>query len=146
MRRVVRRINPWLMPTQACLQRTAHQGRAPLAGFTLRVGRTHLGNQPPVHLNHPGAPRRASFAKISEPLEVPGLLDLQLDSFEWLQGSPEWRAKALARASRTPRAGFEDILHELSPIEDFSGSMSLSFSDPHFDEAKASVEECRTRT
>ena len=45
----------------------------------------------------PGAPHRASFAKISEPLEVPGLLDLQLDSFEWLVGSPEWRAKAIAR-------------------------------------------------
>ncbi len=93
----------------------------------------------------PGAPRRASFAKISEPLEVPGLLDLQLDSFEWLQGSPEWRAKALARGVENPTGGLEDILHELSPIEDFSGSMSLSFSDPHFDEAKASVEECKDK-
>ena len=93
----------------------------------------------------PGAPHRASFAKISEPLEVPGLLDLQLDSFEWLQGSPEWRAKALARGVENPTGGLEDILHELSPIEDFSGSMSLSFSDPHFDEAKASVEECKDK-
>lgn len=93
----------------------------------------------------PGAPHRASFAKISEPLEVPGLLDLQLDSFEWLQGSPEWRAKALARGVENPTGGLEGILHELSPIEDFSGSMSLSFSDPHFDEAKASVEECKDK-
>ena len=44
-----------------------------------------------------------------------------------------------------PTGGLEDILHELSPIEDFSGSMSLSFSDPHFDEAKASVEECKDK-
>ncbi|WP_124710438.1 DNA-directed RNA polymerase subunit beta [Gordonia insulae] len=93
----------------------------------------------------PGAPRRASFAKISEPLEVPGLLDLQLDSFEWLVGSPEWRAKAIARGDDNPTGGLEDILHELSPIEDFSGSMSLSFSDPHFDEVKASVEECKDK-
>jgi DNA-directed RNA polymerase subunit beta len=93
----------------------------------------------------PGAPHRASFAKISEPLEVPGLLDLQLDSFEWLVGSPEWRAKALTRGVENPTGGLEDILHELSPIEDFSGSMSLSFSDPHFDEVKASVDECKDK-
>ncbi|MGV9712182.1 DNA-directed RNA polymerase subunit beta [Gordonia sp. NPDC003424] len=93
----------------------------------------------------PGAPKRASFAKISEPLEVPGLLDLQLDSFEWLVGSPEWRAKAIARGDDNPTGGLEDILHELSPIEDFSGSMSLSFSEPHFDEVKASVEECKDK-
>ena len=93
----------------------------------------------------PGAPHRASFAKISEPLEVPGLLDLQLDSFEWLVGSPEWRAKAIARGDENPTGGLEDILHELSPIEDFSGSMSLSFSEPHFDEVKASVEECKDK-
>ncbi|MBD0863995.1 DNA-directed RNA polymerase subunit beta [Gordonia sp. zg691] len=93
----------------------------------------------------PGAPHRASFAKISEPLEVPGLLDLQLDSFEWLVGSPEWRAKAIARGDDNPTGGLEDILHELSPIEDFSGSMSLSFSEPHFDEVKASVEECKDK-
>ncbi|MDL9936012.1 DNA-directed RNA polymerase subunit beta [Gordonia sp. ABSL1-1] len=93
----------------------------------------------------PGAPHRASFAKISEPLEVPGLLDLQLDSFEWLVGSPEWRAKAIARGEESPTGGLEDILHELSPIEDFSGSMSLSFTDPHFDEVKASVEECKDK-
>ncbi|MGC4961756.1 DNA-directed RNA polymerase subunit beta [Gordonia sp. DT218] len=93
----------------------------------------------------PGAPKRASFAKISEPLEVPGLLDLQLDSFEWLVGTPEWRAKAIARGDDNPTGGLEDILHELSPIEDFSGSMSLSFTDPHFDEVKASVEECKDK-
>jgi len=32
----------------------------------------------------PGAPNRVSFAKLREPLEVPGLLDVQTDSFEWL--------------------------------------------------------------
>src|SRR4029079_7918245 len=39
----------------------------------------------------------------------------------------------------------EEILTEISPIEDFSGSMSLSFSDPRFDEVKASVEECKDK-
>ncbi|MGB3301208.1 DNA-directed RNA polymerase subunit beta [Gordonia sp. (in: high G+C Gram-positive bacteria)] len=93
----------------------------------------------------PGAPQRASFAKIDEPLEVPGLLDLQLDSFEWLVGTPEWRAKAIARGEENPVGGLEEVLRELSPIEDFSSSMSLSFSDPHFDEVKASIEECKDK-
>ena len=93
----------------------------------------------------PGAPRRASFAKLSEPLEVPGLLDVQLESFEWLVGSAEWRERAASRGDANPTGGLEDILTELSPIEDFSGSMSLSFSDPRFDEVKASVEECKDK-
>ncbi|EID16780.1 DNA-directed RNA polymerase subunit beta [Mycolicibacterium phlei RIVM601174] len=37
------------------------------------------------------------------------------------------------------------MLAELSPIEDFSGSMSLSFSAPRFDEVKAPVEECKDK-
>ena len=93
----------------------------------------------------PGAPRRVSFAKIKEPLEVPDLLDLQTDSFEWLIGSPVWRERAASRGDNATSGGLEDILTELSPIEDFSGSMSLSFSDPRFDEVKASVEECKDK-
>ncbi len=93
----------------------------------------------------PGAPRRVSFAKINEPLEVPDLLDLQTDSFEWLIGAPAWRERAASRGDNATSGGLEDILTELSPIEDFSGSMSLSFSDPRFDEVKASVEECKDK-
>ncbi|MEV0948108.1 DNA-directed RNA polymerase subunit beta [Rhodococcus sp. NPDC049939] len=93
----------------------------------------------------PGAPKRVSFAKIREPLEVPGLLDVQTDSFEWLIGAQSWRERAEARGDNTVTGGLEDILAELSPIEDFSGSMSLSFSDPRFDEVKASVDECKDK-
>src|SRR5207248_9538312 len=45
----------------------------------------------------------------------------------------------------TPVGGLEEVLNEISPIEDFSGSMSLSFSDPRFDEVKASIEECKDK-
>ncbi|MGZ8745974.1 MAG: DNA-directed RNA polymerase subunit beta, partial [Mycobacterium sp.] len=94
----------------------------------------------------PGAPNRISFAKLREPLEVPGLLDVQTDSFEWLIGSDRWRAKALDRGDVVnPVGGLEEVLTELSPIEDFSGSMSLSFSDPRFDEVKAPVDECKDK-
>ena len=81
----------------------------------------------------PGAPNRVSFAKLREPLEVPGLLEVQTESFQWLVGAEEWREKAKARGDVNPVGGLEEVLTELSPIEDFSGSMSLSFSDPRFD-------------
>jgi DNA-directed RNA polymerase subunit beta len=93
----------------------------------------------------PGAPNRVSFAKLREPLEVPGLLDVQTESFEWLIGSEAWRAKAKERGDVNPVGGLEEVLTELSPIEDFSGSMSLSFSDPRFDEVKAPVDECKDK-
>src|SRR6201991_2734838 len=93
----------------------------------------------------PGAPDRVSFAKLREPLEVPGLLDVQTDSFEWLIGSPRWREIASGRGDVNPVGGLEEVLYELSPIEDFSGSMSLSFSDPRFDEVNAPVDECKDK-
>jgi len=90
----------------------------------------------------PGAPPRVSFAKIREPLEVPNLLALQVDSFDWLVGNGRWRERA---TDAVTTGGLEEILNEISPIEDFSGSMSLSFSNPRFEDVKASVEECKDK-
>ncbi|MDA3658591.1 DNA-directed RNA polymerase subunit beta [Mycobacterium xenopi] len=103
------------------------------------------GTQISSYNSVPGAPNRISFAKLREPLEVPGLLDVQIDSFDWLIGSPRWREAAIARGEANPVGGLEEVLEELSPIEDFSGSMSLSFSDPRFDEVKAPVDECKDK-
>ena len=93
----------------------------------------------------PGAPARVSFAKIHEPLEVPDLLDLQIQSFEWLVGNPAWFQRRIDAGDEAPIGGLDEVLAEISPIEDFSGSMSLSFSDPRFDEVKAPVEECKDK-
>nr|WP_328841106.1 DNA-directed RNA polymerase subunit beta [Nakamurella leprariae] len=82
-----------------------------------------------------------SFAKLREPLEVPNLLALQTESFDWLVGGPAWRN----RQSEPTPSGLDEILDEISPIEDFSGDLSLSFSDPRFDEVKATEEECRDK-
>ena len=76
---------------------------------------------------------------------MPGLLDVQTESFEWLIGSDRWRQIAAARGDVNPVGGLEEVLAELSPIEDFSGSRSLSFSDPRFDEVKAPVDECKDK-
>jgi DNA-directed RNA polymerase subunit beta len=70
---------------------------------------------------------------------------VQTESFQWLVGAEEWREKAKARGDVNPVGGLEEVLTELSPIEDFSGSMSLSFSDPRFDEVKAPVDECKDK-
>jgi DNA-directed RNA polymerase subunit beta len=96
------------------------------------------------------APRRVSFAKIREPLEVPNLLSLQLESIDWLLGNEAWRAR-LADAEKSHRgevpkqSGLEEIFEEISPIEDFQGSMSLSFRDHRFEPPKYTIAECKER-
>lgn len=89
------------------------------------------------------APRRVSFGRITEHLEVPNLLAIQTESFDWLVGNEAWQG----RSADDPhaRSGLAEILDEISPIEDFSGTMSLSFSAPRFDEVKASIEECKEK-
>jgi DNA-directed RNA polymerase subunit beta len=93
---------------------------------------------------------RLSFAKIREPLEVPDLLALQTESFDWLLGNERWQArvaeaKAAGRSDVPDRSGLEEIFEEISPIEDFSGSMSLSFRDHRFEDIKYSIEDCKER-
>ena len=94
------------------------------------------------------ASRRVSFAKIREPLDVPDLLALQTESFDWLLGNERWRervAQAQTAGEVPDTSGLEDIFEEISPIEDFSGSMSLSFRDHRFEPPKYSLEECKER-
>nr|WP_232535289.1 DNA-directed RNA polymerase subunit beta [Nocardia terpenica] len=87
---------------------------------------------------------RVSFAKLREPLDVPGLLAVQTESFEWLIGAPAWRERAIARGEE-PTGGLAEVLEELCPIEDFAATMSLTLSDPRFEEVKASIEECKDK-
>ena len=96
------------------------------------------------------APARVSFAKIREPLEVPNLLSLQLDSVDWLLGNDAWRSRLVvaekAGRGEVPKtSGLEEIFEEISPIEDFQGTMSLSFRDHRFEPPKYSVAECKER-
>jgi len=96
------------------------------------------------------ASRRVSFAKIHEPLEVPDLLGLQTESFDWLLGNEKWQARVVAaqaegRTDVPAKSGLEDIFEEISPIEDFGGSMSLSFREHRFEPAKYTPEECKEK-
>ena len=53
-------------------------------------------------------PRRISFARINEPLEVPSLLALQTDSFDWLLGNERWQARI--DADKQSGIKFSDVL------------------------------------
>src|SRR5690242_135961 len=59
---------------------------------------------------------------------VPNLVEIQLKSFDWF----------LDR-------GLRELFHNFSPIEDFTGNLSLELVDYYLDKEKYSVEECRDR-
>ncbi len=91
-----------------------------------------------------------SFARIREPLKVPDLLALQTESFDWLLGNEKWQARisearAAGHTNVPEQSGLEEIFEEISPIEDFSGTMSLSFRDHRFEPPKYSAEECKDK-
>ena len=75
-------------------------------------------------------PERLSFAKISEPLRIEDLdlVGIQRESFVWLTDH-----------------GLGEVFEEISPIEDFTGQMALSFSEHRFDQPKYSFEECKEK-
>lgn len=93
---------------------------------------------------------RLSFARITDTLTVPDLLALQTESFEWLIGDDAWKAR-LEQAASEGRddvhtdSGLEEIFEEISPIEDLSEKMQLSFSEPVLDVPKYTIDECKER-
>ncbi|HRD63450.1 MAG TPA: DNA-directed RNA polymerase subunit beta, partial [Nocardioides sp.] len=93
--------------------------------------------------------RRISFAKIHEPLEVPQLLSLQTSSFDWLIGNEGWDRTVERRRAEgedvSSKSGLQEIFEEISPIEDFSETMSLSFENPVFYDPKYTVDECKEK-
>jgi len=96
------------------------------------------------------ASRRVSFAKIHEPLSAPDLLGLQTESFDWLLGNDAWRARVEAAVASGNNAvpttsGLEEIFEEISPIEDFGQTMSLSFRDHRFEPPKYTAQECKEK-
>jgi DNA-directed RNA polymerase subunit beta len=75
-----------------------------------------------------GRRQRTSFAKIPEVLPVPDLIAIQKDSFEWFKGE-----------------GLKEIFKDISPIEDFTGTMAVEFGKHSFGDPKFTVEECKEK-
>src|SRR5699024_6085981 len=68
----------------------------------------------------------------------------------WLIGSETWQDRVaeaieIGDDSVATTSGLEDIFEEISPIEDFGGSMSLSFREHRFEAPKYSIDECKER-
>ena len=76
-----------------------------------------------------GKTKRMSFARINELLEKPNLIEIQRKSYEWFL-----------------EEGLKEAFKDISPIEDYTGNLSLEFIDYELDEeAKYDVEECKER-
>ena len=93
---------------------------------------------------------RVNFGSICEPIDVPYLLGVQTDSFDWLIGSERWKKRVEedeANGTHTvPHvSGLEEVFQEISPIENFAETMSLTFSDPYFEEPRHTVLECKEK-
>ena len=71
---------------------------------------------------------RYSYARINEILPMPHLIDIQRKSYEWFL-----------------KEGLVDILHDISPITDFTGNLELSFDTFDLGTPKYGVEECKER-
>ena len=93
---------------------------------------------------------RVNFGSIREPIDVPYLLGVQTDSFDWLIGNERWQKRVeedLANGTNTVphTSGLDEVFQEISPIENFAQTMSLTFSDPYFEEPRHTVQECKEK-
>ena len=93
---------------------------------------------------------RVNFGSIREPIDVPYLLGVQTDSFDWLIGNERWQKRVqedLENGTNTVphTSGLDEVFQEISPIENFAQTMSLTFSDPYFEEPRHTVQECKEK-
>ena len=83
-----------------------------------------------VHPVQVGKRTRMSFAKVKDVTEMPNLIEVQLDSYEWFL-----------------REGLLEVFDDVNPISNFTGNLVLEFVDYKLDmdNIKYSVEECKER-
>ena len=72
--------------------------------------------------------KRRSYARISEILELPNLIEIQTKSYDWFL-----------------KEGLIEMFKDISPIEDFTGNLSLEFVDYKLGEPKYDLDESKNR-
>ena len=72
--------------------------------------------------------KRMSFSRIDEVLEMPDLIEVQKNSYR-----------------RFLDTDLREVLHDVSPIEDYNGTLKLEFVNYTLEEPKNSVDRCRER-
>ena len=83
-----------------------------------------------VHPVQVGKRTRMSFGKVKDVIDMPNLIEVQLDSYEWFL-----------------REGLHEVFDDVNPISNFTGNLVLEFVDYKLDmdNIKYSVEECKER-
>jgi DNA-directed RNA polymerase subunit beta len=75
------------------------------------------------------APRaRTSFSRLKHVLDLPNLIDIQKASFQWFLED-----------------GLSETIRDISPIEDYTGTLAVEFGDYRFGEPQFSIQECREK-
>ena len=73
------------------------------------------------------APRaRTSFSRLKHVLDLPNLIDIQKASFEWFLNE-----------------GLRETIDDISPIEDYTGTLAVEFGDYEFGPPAHTINECR---
>ena len=75
-----------------------------------------------------GKRTRYSYAKIKEVMDMPHLLDIQRNSYDWFM-----------------KEGLQEIFHDISPIQGFTGNLVLSFEGFSLGKPKYDIDECKER-
>ena len=82
-----------------------------------------------VHPVKLGRNTRMSYGKINEVLEMPNLIEIQINSYKWFLDE-----------------GLKEVFHDVSPITDYAGNLILEFIDYRLDnDPKYDIEECKER-
>ncbi len=83
-----------------------------------------------VHPVQVGKRTRMSFSKIHEVLDMPNLIEIQLDSYKWFLDE-----------------GLKEVFDDVNPIQDYTGNLVLEFTDYSLDldNIKYEIEECKER-
>jgi DNA-directed RNA polymerase subunit beta len=75
------------------------------------------------------APRaRKSFSRLKHVLDLPNLIDIQTASFRWFLDE-----------------GLRETIDDISPIEDYTGTLAVEFGEYEFGEPPVSIKECREK-
>ena len=75
------------------------------------------------------APRvRKSFSRLKHVLDLPNLIDIQKASFDWFLSE-----------------GLRETIDDISPIEDYTGTLAVEFGEYRFNEPQFSLKECREK-
>lgn len=75
-----------------------------------------------------GTRERWSYSRIREVLDMPNLIEIQQNSYQWFLDE-----------------GLREMFRDISPIQDFTGNLVLEFIDYSLGEPKYDVEECKER-